>query len=327
MKKRIAAIMIISALMLSGCGAETVQPSASASWPADTSAPETEGSKAAETTEPGAELSDQLRQAILDFCEMMFGSMRHDSTVTFGWDDFDSIEGYMVAKYCEARRDFYKIDQADITDVWVLSVELQGEPLEQEDSLIQCAVVSYEYVGGGVESKCLTRYFFTLREENGGFRVTDLTTYNSKYSIADTDDVDIAVLRESLELWKEECKDAGDKWQFEAVDRIMEQTKVPIDDLIPEEMKEEMRRRSQKTSEDAAVEDIRANAAYDLPEEAMGAGMTFREGDTEFWVSYTYLDCYDVYFSDNSIKTVGEALELGLIGLDELDRFEIPYVL
>ena len=52
----------------------------------------------------------------------------------------------------------------------------------------------------------------------------------------------------------------------------------------------------------------------------------FKEGNTSFWVSFTYLDLYDVYFSDSSIKTVGEALELGLIGLAELDRFQIPYV-
>ena len=333
MKRKVVLWLTVLGLLFSACGGgekmteEAPVPGTSAEEPAATSESAFPGTSAAAWESTAVQpAQEEIHQAILGFCEMLFGSLKYDSTTTFGWDDFDSIEGYMVAKWTETKRECYKIDKADITDVRVLGVDLSGEPLARDDHYVQCAFVHYEYVSKDMKSSCDTRYFFTLRAEDGGLRVTDLTTYNPEYSITEADDMDIAVLRDSLDSWKEECKDAGDKWQFEAIDRIMEQKKVPIEDLIPDDMKEEMERRSEKTAEDAKVLEIRFNEAYERPDAPMESGMTFRDGSTSFWVSFTYLDLYDVYFSDDSIKTVGEALELGLIGLAELDRLEIPYV-
>ena len=333
MKRKAVLWLAVLGLLFSACGGgekmteEVSVPGTSAEEPAATSESAFPGTSAAAWESTAVQpAQEEIHQAILGFCEMLFGSLKYDSTTTFGWDDFDSIEGYMVAKWTETKRECYKIDKADITDVRVLGVDLSGEPLARDDHYVQCAFVHYEYVSKDMKISCGTRYFFTLRAGDGGLRVTDLTTYNPEYSITEADDMDIAVLRDSLDSWKEECKDAGDKWQFEAIDRIMEQKKVPIEDLIPDDMKEEMERRSKKTAEDAKVLEIRFNEAYERPDAPMESGMTFRDGSTSFWVSFTYLDLYDVYFSDDSIKTVGGALELGLIGLAELDRLEIPYV-
>ena len=332
MKRRFVLWIAILSMFFAACSGAEERTAASAETVS--SAAEQDGqetvSAAAETTAPSesAAKPDQeaVRRAIQDFCEMLYGTLKYDSTVTFGWDDFDSIEGYMIAKCIETQRECNKIDGEEVTEIRVKPAKLVGETLEQDGGYIQCAITATEYVWGGETGEVNTRYFFTLRERDGSLRVTDLTTYNPAYTITESDDLDIAVLRDSLDSWKEECKDAGDKWQFEAVDRIMEKRKVPIDDLIPDELKEEMERRRKKTAEDAAVVVIRFNEAYERPESPLGSGMTFQEGDTSFWVSFTYLDLYDVYFSDDSIKTVGEALELGLIGMADLDRFEIPYV-
>ena len=295
MKRRFVLWIAILSMFFAACSGAEERTAASAETVS--SAAEQDGqetvSAAAETTAPSesAAKPDQeaVRRAIQDFCEMLYGTLKYDSTVTFGWDDFDSIEGYMIAKWIETQRECNKIDGEEVTEIRVKPAKLVGETLEQDGGYIQCAITATEYVWGGETGEVNTRYFFTLRERDGSLHVTDLTTYNPAYTITESDDLDIAVLRDSLDSWKEECKDAGDKWQFEAVDRIMEKRKM-------------------------------------LEESPLGSGMTFQEGDTSFWVSFTYLDLYDVYFSDDSIKTVGEALELGLIGMADLDRFEIPYV-
>ncbi len=325
MKRISVTLILIWSMLLSACSPSvpvtTPDESVSATSALEDTVPDTTAS-AAESTEAA---QDPLYKAIFSFCEMLYGSLDAESTVTFGWDDFDSIEGYMIAKWIETRRECSKIDHADISNVRVLSVTLQGSPAVQGEQQIQSALVHVSYVTGSEECECVTRYVFTLQEGADGYRVTDLTTYNPAYSLEPQDDMDIAVLRDSLDLWKDECKDAGDMWQFEAVDRIMEQKKVPLEDLIDGDFKEELDKRRKQTSKDAEVVDIRFNEYYDRPDSPMTSGMTFRDGTASFWVSFTYLDLYDVLFSDDSIKTVGEALELGLIGRSVLDTFGIPY--
>ena len=315
--------------LLSGCSADSskdIEKTSNMETPAQVEDTQTTVANPAETsTMSASEIRDQLQQAIRDFCELMFGSMKFGSTTTFGWNDFDSIEGYMIAKNAETKRETTHIDGTDITDVRIQSVELQGEFAEMGNRYMQNAIVSYEYVIDGERAVCGTHYLFTLKKEEQGYRVSDLTTCNPNYTMTDLDDNDIAILRDSLESWKEECKDAGDKWQFAAIDRIMEQKKVPIEDLIPEELIEEMKRRNRPTSKDANVLDIRLMYGYE-PGPAMNTGRVFLEDEEyTYWMSATYLECYDVIFDDDSLKSVEFALDAGLIGLKDLDRFQIPY--
>ena len=167
MKKKLLVIILVCGMLLSGCGAETAPSSVPAGTEGSTAATGAAESPASsvKSTAEAAEIREQLHQAILDFCGMLFGSLRYDSTVTFGWDDFDSIEGYMIAKWVETRRECYKIDGSEVTDVRVRSVELKGSPVEQDGHLAQCALVSYEYVSGDMETRCLTRYIFFLRDK------------------------------------------------------------------------------------------------------------------------------------------------------------------
>ena len=167
----------------------------------------------------------KIRLGIRDFCETLYGSMLKDSTTTFGWDDFDSIEGYMVAKSVETMRATEMLDGTGVTEVEVLPVRLQGGPARHENGWVQKAIVGCGYVNGGERTEWGSCYLFTLKEEGDGYRVTDLSAL---------DDRNITDLRDSLRLWMEECKDVGDKWQFAAVDRIMEQRKESLFDVTPD---------------------------------------------------------------------------------------------
>ena len=192
--------------LLSGCSADSskdIEKTSNMETPAQVEDTQTTVANPAETsTMSASEIRDQLQQAIRDFCELMFGSMKFGSTTTFGWNDFDSIEGYMIAKNAETKRETTHIDGTDITDVRIQSVELQGEFAEMGNRYMQNAIVSYEYVIDGERAVCGTHYLFTLKKEEQGYRVSDLTTCNPNYTMTDLDDNDIAILRDSLESWK-----------------------------------------------------------------------------------------------------------------------------
>ena len=163
------------------------------------------------------DLSEKLRLCILDFCETMYGSMVKGSATTFGWDDFRTVHGYAVAKNIETMRDTYQIDgKTGITEAEINWVRLEGEPKLQDGDYVVEARVSCAYRFDGVTSDRGSLYRFTIAEENGAYRVADLT---------ELDNVEFTDLLDYLPALKEECRDAGDKWEFAAVDRIMEKAK------------------------------------------------------------------------------------------------------
>ena len=155
MKRRFVLWIAILSMFFAACSGAEERTAASAETVS--SADEQDGqetvSAAAETTAPSesAAKPDQeaVRRAIQDFCEMLYGTLKYDSTVTFGWDDFDSIEGYMIAKWIETQRECNKIDGEEVTEIRVKPAKLVGETLEQDGGYIQCAITATEYVWGG----------------------------------------------------------------------------------------------------------------------------------------------------------------------------------
>ena len=66
-------------------------------------------------------------------------------------------------------------------------------------------------------------YLFTLSKDSGKYKVIDVCALEGDWFL---------VAKDSIPAWKEYCQYAGDEWEFEAVDLMMEAKKVDYRDCI-----------------------------------------------------------------------------------------------
>lgn len=163
------------------------------------------------------------KECIEEFCEKMYGSMLADSTTSFSKSEFLSIDGYLTAKVFEAKRDYALIDvPGGVTSVSIEKVVIDSITESDANTTVQALVCS-EYTTKQGKSEWGNRYVFTLGIDLDEYAVLDVKALEGD---------EFLNVKNALPLWKTECGYAGEDWEYEAVDRILNSKKVDLRDLI-----------------------------------------------------------------------------------------------
>jgi hypothetical protein len=165
-----------------------------------------------------------LKTCIELFCEKMYGSMLADSTTSFTKDDFLSVEGYLTAKIFEAKRDYELIDvPGGFTHVKITDVIVKSTHQDNKENVDVTARIKCNYISGDAPSYWGNDYQFTVRAEGDSLSVVDVKALEGD---------EFLNVRDSLHLWQKECSYAGEDWEYEAIDRILNNKKFDIESLV-----------------------------------------------------------------------------------------------
>ncbi len=165
-----------------------------------------------------------LKTCIQLFCEKMYGSMLADSSTSFSKDDFLTVDGYLTAKVFEAKRDYEQIDvPGGFTYVKITDVIIKGMEQEKKGDICVTARIKCDYVSGDEASYWGNDYQFTVRVEGESLSVVDVKALEGD---------EFLNIRDSLPLWQEKCSYAGEDWEYEAIDLILDNKKFDVKDLV-----------------------------------------------------------------------------------------------
>ena len=143
---------------------------------------------------------------------------------TISKDDFLTVDGYLTAKVFEAKRDYEQIDvPGGFTYVKITDVIIKGMEQEKKGDICVTARIKCDYVSGDEASYWGNDYQFTVRVEGESLSVVDVKALEGD---------EFLNIRDSLPLWQEKCSYAGEDWEYEAIDLILDNKKFDVKDLV-----------------------------------------------------------------------------------------------
>lgn len=169
-----------------------------------------------------AELPQEDVQVFLNnYFNELYQTLLEDSVNDFNSDDFNSINGYIIAKHLVATREMYKELMNGICNVNIREVTLE-DLIEKAPGLEAMVYVKYEYAydDGSPENQDVVGNLFrvSLAISENSYIVTDL----------DTTDIDIQQVKDSLVVAKTRNLESN----FDAVDSYYKQIEKNTQSLL-----------------------------------------------------------------------------------------------
>lgn len=169
--------------------------------------------------------TEQIKNCILTYFKPIYNSLLADSATNFTKDDYPTVESYLVAKSIESKRDWYLIDyDGGITNVNIKYVKLIDDTIKVSDKEIAVdGVIDYIYCFSNYETESAEKYHFVISTEGDEYKVKDVVAFDEGLFQAN---------RKCIPYWEEICKEYGDEWEYEAINRIVDSKKIDLDEMI-----------------------------------------------------------------------------------------------
>ncbi len=175
----------------------------------------------ADTYASEIDAQSEIQETLENFFEALLGTLSEHSAKDYDSNDFQGIDGYIIAKSFVNTRETYKKLNGGIHEVELEDLVLDNV-FEGDDCLEVSAYVKYRYVYGNNEScqvGCLYRVKMAGAED--GYKILDL----------DNSDIETQKIKEDLHIQEQGIGTVSNDDIFESVNRYFEDMQRGVDDL------------------------------------------------------------------------------------------------